>query len=598
MNWRCIMLAAWTLAVIVPGLSAQRTGGGGQRSAAPNVAPNPGVAYHVGDNGIGALPNQNGDGTVGKKAAEDEAKVDFQTESVLVLVPTVVTDKSGNPIRGLKAENFRVFENGKEQKLFRSEEIVAKSSQVQLKASPGVFSNLLINPQEPRAVTVIALDTINTPYMDQRYGREQLIKYLSNHIDSGQPTALVTISTRGLQVVHDFTDSTQTLIDVLKKVSNQRPLSQGDNTDALASTFDLANTGTTASTAEAQVDQFIAQGDATIAAWNQRNALETTLQAFTHLGWALSGIAGRKSVIWLTGSFPFQLESPSSVPGGRLAGNYERTFELLNQANVAIYPVDARGLVEPTGIGDVQTSPGYYGGSVRPTPGLLSARVWLHTNTLESLRQFADMTGGRAFYNRNDLTTSFQRAVEDSASYYMLSYYLDKSNRKPGWRKLKVMVDQNGAKVLARGGFFVTNSTMNADSTRDSDMFMALKSPFNATGLPIAVQLLGEENDAGHRTIGFNIEVLPDGITLEGAENNFNLDVLAEASTGKSQAAVTIAKNLRGHLPADRLAKFRSGGLNYENELALDAGKYRVRFIVRDNQSGRVGSVTAPVTVE
>src|SRR5260370_4882029 len=98
------------------------------------------------------------------------------------------------------------------------------------------------------------------------------------------------------------------------------------------------------------------------------------------------------------------------------------------------------------------------------------------------------MTGGRAYYNSNDLVKGFRDAVKDSAEYYMLGYYLDRSNTKPGWRKLSVKVKRDHVDVRARSGFFVTQATVDPESSRDSDLASALQSPIDYTALPLVAQ--------------------------------------------------------------------------------------------------------------
>ena len=156
--------------------------------------------------------------------ANDEGKIEFRTETILVQVPIVVTDKSGNHIHGLTKENFNVFENGEEQKISALEEIVTtKTESPVIVPKPGEFTNLTLSEHQPRTVTVIALDTVNTPFLDQTYGRRELVKYLSSSLDSGQVLALMIITSHGLKIVHGLTGDPAQLMQVLKKVSGELP---------------------------------------------------------------------------------------------------------------------------------------------------------------------------------------------------------------------------------------------------------------------------------------------------------------------------------------------------------------------------------------
>src|SRR6202040_4488412 len=113
--------------------------------------------------------------------------------------------------------------------------------------------------------------------------------------------------------------------------------------------------------------------------------------------------------------------------------------------------VDIRGLMNPSMFAE--------GNRTNSVSGLnasrqLTNRMWLQQSKFDTLNDFADMTGGKAFYNTNDAAGSFKRAADDGSSFYMLGYYLDTHNNKAGWRKLQVKVDKKDAQVRSRTGFF------------------------------------------------------------------------------------------------------------------------------------------------
>jgi hypothetical protein len=208
------------------------------------------------------------------------------------------------------------------------------------------------------------------------------------------------------------------------------------------------------------------------------------------------------------------------------------------------------------------------------------------------------MTGGRAFYNTNDLTTSFKRAADDATNYYLLTYYLDTKSTKPGWRALKVKVRRPGTEVRARTGFFVTNATMNPSTAHRSDMAFALTSPFDSTGIPLTVRWKTTSADGDKKKVQFGLHVAPEGVTIEGEHNQMDLEFAIIALASKSgTAADTISQTLQGAAKPETLAKLRADGIAYNNELELPPGQYMVRFVVRDNPSGKIGSVSAPLTV-
>src|SRR5262249_32271207 len=115
------------------------------------------------------------------KHAEDTGEVEFRSDTILVQVPTVITDKAGNHVHNLSRDDFHLYEGKKEEKISAFEEIIASNSPIERPAPvAGEFTNVAIDERQPRSLIVIALDTINTPFLDQTYARQQLVKYLSN----------------------------------------------------------------------------------------------------------------------------------------------------------------------------------------------------------------------------------------------------------------------------------------------------------------------------------------------------------------------------------------------------------------------------------
>lgn len=543
--------------------------------------------------------------TVPIHTAKDEGKIEFRTETILVQVPIVITDKSGNHIHGLSKEDVRVFEDGKEQKLSTLEEIVASTGKFPLVASkPGEFSNLTLSEQQPRTVMVIALDTVNTPFLDQSTGRRELVKFLAKNIDSGQVLALMIITSRGLKIVQGLTGDPTQLMEALKRASGEMPAMHGIDIDAQADAAEGDNpeipSTALGSDPNAAVAAFVERGDAIYSQFKQQNAIETTMNAFLGIAWSLSGVPGRKSLIWATGGFPFAISSPDDVPGGYLSPLYERTMAALTAAQISVYPVDIRGLAVASPMGDASQS------RVRSGPALMRQainRSWLQQGSIDTLNEFADMTGGKAFYNTNDLASSFKRAADDASAYYLASYYLDKSNRQAGWRQLKVKVDKKDTEIRARKGFFVTNATIHLDRTRNSDLTYALNSPIEGTGIPVTVKWLGNSGDPGKKTAEFQVRLPPDSVSIENSDgkSHLNFEVAAAAFLDNSktgQPAKTSSKTVNGVVTDAQVTSLRNSGIAMTDGMELVPGHYTVRVVIRDNVTGKMGSVTAPLVVD
>jgi VWFA-related protein len=539
--------------------------------------------------------------------AENEGRIEFKSEVVLVQFPVIVTDKSGQHIHNLKKEDFEARENGKEQKITAFEEVTANRTPLPaVKTADGAFRNLATaTGEQPRSITIVALDTVNTPLLDQTSGRKELLKFLAKNLDSSQAIGLVVITSKGLEVIHGLTGDSKDLMEALNKVSSENPVMTGLSVDAqvAAVTGDVPVSNPSSGDIWRMMENFATQGDAPVATFRQEAAIETTMNAFLGIAWSLEGISGKKSVIWATGGMPFYLDSPSTIPGGYLSTLYERTLAVLNESNISVYPVDVRGLLNYS----LEAEPSRRGlpnsGQTRANEAMSQAtnRSWLNTSTTDSLRDFAAMTGGRAFYNNNDTAGLFKQAADDSSSYYLIGYNLDTKNTKPGWRPLKVKLrdkeKEKGSEVRTRTGFLVTNATINPDFARKSDLDYAIVSPFDSTGLPVTVRWLGTSADGDKKKVQFGLQVPPNALTL-GTQNllSFDYRAMAYGAKDKKQGG-SMSKSVSGNIPADRVSIFQAQGVGLKNEIELAPGDYLIRFVVRDDITGRVGSVSAPITV-
>jgi hypothetical protein len=220
----------------------------------------------------------------------------------------------------------------------------------------------------------------------------------------------------------------------------------------------------------------------------QQDATLATMEAFRTLAESLSGIPGRKTLIWAIGGFPFEMNSLDSSPVNfpLQSLSYEGTVAALNEAQVSVYPVDVRGLV-----------------ALGPTRG--SSGPQLATRVLTREQSLASSMQTMNYF------AEFTTAAEDASSYYLLEYYLNTNDNKAGWRNLKVKVQQRDAHVRAREGFLMTSATMNPDTARDADLKFAMNSPFDAAGIPVTVRLrpaaASADKNSDKKAVGFTLQI-------------------------------------------------------------------------------------------
>ncbi len=550
-----------------------------------------------------------------QKGAKEEPIATFSSHTELVLVPVVVTDHHGEHVKGLKKEDFRLAEDGKESKIAVFEEVVAnnapvtkptvsdKNGKTDKTAKKSIFTN---DPgaNSAKRLVILALDTINTPLTDQAYARKQMIKYLAQSVDPDSLVSLVMLTSGGVKVIHDFTTDTAVLMAALSKVTGKASYArQIPSTEVIDPTV--------LQTEVDELNSFADSANQAAVAGQRQMVIQWTYDNLNQIAQAYAGVPGRKSLIWVTAGFPFSLAGNNnqltSIAGdGDVSDNlysYEHMWQALSNANFAVYPVDARGLVNPVAMSAAIPSTTMSGGRVKSNaqlaPSGMIQQMRTHSANLDTFKDLAEMTGGEPFYNTNDLSKSFRQASNDAASYYVLGYYLNKDD-KPGWHKLKAEVRRSGVQVRSRTGFLVA-TTADPERDRNTDVESALASPFDFTALPIQMRWTVQSHAPKDTTTTawFDVALTPASLTVDESDNNHvKVEVIAIARRADGTVAGTVGQVVDLHASPDKLKILKRVGLIYSNNLSLPPAQYSVRFVVRDYLSGKVGSLAAPLTVE
>ena len=234
----------------------------------------------------------------------DVPAITIRTSTRLVMVDVVVTDKKGEPVTGLKAENFTVEENGKKQKIsiFVPPGVVSGPAPAPIPA--GVLSNHPEHVRPAGVPTVLLLDACNSPFKDQAYARSQMLKYVLEQGQSGHPMAVLILTDR-LSVLQQFTSDPQVLMKAIKDFRPQEQILQGaapaPETHGIADGPGGGASGATLISAAIQQFANLQIG------YNLERRTTITLDAMQGLSRILGGLPGRKNVVWLTASLPFDL---------------------------------------------------------------------------------------------------------------------------------------------------------------------------------------------------------------------------------------------------------------------------------------------------
>jgi hypothetical protein len=336
-------------------------------------------------------------------------------------------------------------------------------------------------------------------------------------------------------------------------------------------------------------------------AFDRHAAILATLAAFQHIAASVAGIPGRKALLWVSSGFPFSISQTDTAPAlGSVIDSYERTWRMLNQAQVAVYPIDVRYLTNPKFHGVEESGTKHLPWEPTgddPYTDILLRDDKEQQEILTTLQNFADATGGRAFFDSNDLQRGFREAVDDNSDYYMLGYYLNRQGKKPGWHKLQVKAEQKGTMVRSRNTFQITNRTLSGGVERE-DLGAALQSPVDFTAIPIQGRWTDISTDGAKKKAAFEL-VLPAGFAeiAEDDGNHMKVEFVIEAKT-EGANPVRIGQTVDVHLDAKGLEQIRTNGMTYHNALKLPPGDYNVRFVVLDAVGGRVGSASSLLKLE
>jgi VWFA-related protein len=523
----------------------------------------------------------------------------IKSSTELVLIPAVVNNSSGSHISGLKKEDFVLKQDGKPRPIALFEEVKTNTARVRrAEGEHETFSNIEPDVAEYHRLSIIVLDFVNTPVLDQTNARSALIKFLTEVANSGEPMCLLALTRGGLTLLHDFTDDPKLLAEGLNRAVSNAPLIHEEVVDP------HHPLGGGLGEALTKLIREQLQSEAQQASLENKAAASATVQALTQIAKAFRGLPGRKSLIWASSGFPFSLSpgeplmcDPACPVHSRdeMQSSYDTLWKLMSDAQVAIYSVDLR---TSTSILPMSTD------GMRPRDTgdpQFDIEAKAHEKTLDTdstLRLFAENTGGRAFMGGGNLIQSFHQAIEDDSSYYMLGYYVSPGNTKSGWHSLSLAVQAKSAQIRYRNSFFLSRDT--SASSAQQDIRLALASPIDFTGIPVSVTWAEREpgKAPGKTLVHFEL-VMPANFAAvdDSDQNHMVVDIAAVAKNPKGDAVADAAKRIDTHLQPDGLEQIQHNGLTYRGALQLPPGDYTVRFAIRDAIGNRTGSVAALINV-
>jgi VWFA-related protein len=476
----------------------------------------------------------------------------IRTSTRLVQVNVIVHDKNG-PVVNLTKDDFVLSEHGKVRAInVFSVESLGKGKDAE--TLPNTFSNHQRGTAPPN-VSIVLLDGLNTRFEDQVYAKRQLIKFLEG-VDPKDRIAIYTLGRR-LGVLCDFTDGPEERRKTLSAFRGST------GADVIAGDPDPANTG------NAELDQFLDQSNKMFADSAHVDRARLTAEAFGAIASHVADLPGRKTLVWVTGSLPFSLAGAA------------RTF---NRANLAIYPVDARGLV---GMPRLLTASAASPNSRRPQ------RIpTFGPDGLQTLQELADLTGGRAFYNTNDLNGALRTAVEDSTVTYNLGFYPDAESLDGKFHELKVQVARPGLNVRYRKGYLALKELPASNELNENNLLIALDSPLESSSIPLSAKV---ERSEGSLQISWSMDIHSLQLTQQGGTWSGAINVVFVQKDGTGKVLDTTQEAYDLHLKKEDYDTYLRIGMAFNNSVVLKAGAKTLRILIADRISAAIGSLIIPL---
>ena len=478
----------------------------------------------------------------------------IRSNSRLVVLDVVVTDKAGHPVTGLTKDDFRVLEDGKPQVIANFEPADAhfdnaatSPASVDAKKAPASFV------AADRPETILVLDELNTSFVDASFGWQMLIKYLRKQPATlADPTSIMVLTKQRLTKIADLTQNTAVLLDKARKIELELPSHSAEN--GIQGAADL---------------------------------MLTSLLALDEIALSTANRQTHKNVIWIGTGFPILSSyGVDFVDRERFLSYIRYTANWMQETRTTIYTIDPRGLpVDETVIFTSNLGSTFVGQDFGSVSGELM---------FESL---APATGGKIFRNRNDVDVALATAAANGATYYTLAYYPQNPSFDGKFRKIDVQIEDRPELIrTTQQGYYAIDEGLGA-SQRELDFALsrAVTSP-----LPFAsVQFdaLGKVLLAPPATARFSVSVDRNTLSwnaLPNGDQRTEITIVIAEMAKKSAVLDYKVKEMEIVVPRAEFENSPNHRVVFNVNAPLPAKTDHLRFVIRDAATGRLGTYDAP----
>jgi VWFA-related protein len=508
------------------------------------------------------------------------ARLKVSTE--IVLVNVVARDKHGNLIKDLKKEDFTVFEDGKKQDLasFDFEKVdemaMAGTAGTTVTGTAGQPSGLLNSKVQKsleardRRLMLLFFDFSAMEPDDIDRAVDAGKKYVQAKMQPADLVALMSLATN-LQLDLDFTDDKGKILAKLASYND----SEGQG-------FDNGATGSSEGTAETSGSYTPDDTDYnTFSADRKLLALESVMQA-------MGKIPQKKSLIYFSnGITQSGVDNQTALRQATAAAV---------RANVSIYPVDVRGLSSFPPGGQAQVA-SLHGQSAYTGASVLNDLNG-NDSSQETLYTLAADTGGKAFMDTNDLSGVFSVVQKDTSAYYVLGYTSSNHLKDGRYRRLKVQVNRADAKLEYRAGYYSDRDYLHMKQTdREEQLEDELAAALSQTDVALYAGAAYFRQDDNHYYLSVSLVIPGSQIPFvqEKDKDNATIDIIGQVSEGGKVPVGRLRDTVK--LAVDSSQQVRRKNVQYNTGFILAPGNYHLKFVVRENSTGRMGSFETDVRI-
>ena len=517
-----------------------------------------------------------------ENAASQVTTIRVQTN--IVLTNVVVRDKkTGEVVKGLKPSDFTVLEDNKPQKIasFDYENVdqaavlKEKGSTVSGKATVAQLLNQedVTDPKElqDHRLIVMFFDLSSMQPEDIDRSVDAARDYINKKMQPADLVAMVSLS-GGLTMDQDFTADKDLLLKAVGKY---------DGSDATG--FDLGNQGGNSDATPDDSSSFTADD-------SEFNALNTDRQLFAirTIAKSLEKVDQKKSMLYFSGGLTRQgIENQASMRSA--------TNEAV-KANMAIYAVDTRGLQALPPVGDAST--GSLRGNAAYSGAAMQNQLNSNFSSQETLGTLASDTGGKLFTDSNDFAPAFQQVQHDTEAYYILGFHSTNPKKDGSYRHLTVKLNRSDVKLEFRPGYYAPADFQHSKTEdRELQLTEQLRSDLPAMDVAVYMQALYFRLDENKFFVPIALVVPGSQIHIlkSGDKDKANIDILGQVKNAQGIVVGNVRDTVK--LALDASQQVQQKNIQYSTGFTLAPGKYHMKFVVRENQTGAMGSFETDLQV-